>query len=885
MTSSAGLRKIDISDNPMVQDSGAVELARALEDDDWVVELLMRGCGVSEEGHDAMVAMAAANTRLENVDLRDNPIDDPDSDDSSSADSSGGSLHSIVRIGAYNPDADETFVPRPESRFHRPSVLVGSDQSGGRKTSSRASNASSAVSKMRTPAKKRASVAKEHSKTGKSGKGKRASGADEKTPLKLLSLAEFEAAQAANKKGNLATSKANPPSRADVARKSKTSPKQRYSPPSRQTTKAWAQQYSTARGGAAFAAAAAAGGAEDGVVQPLPEQEAVGNALAPDETAIAVEEQPPSPVRTVAAAQKLVGKTAALLDEQDEDADADVLGDAATAASSADERDEASRATRQIAQRRDSIGFKELTLSEGIVQVVQVRIVRPTPEASFGFGLATAESGEKLVSKVSPGGLAVGKLAVADVIREVNGEPVKNILHADVVAMMSASSALQMKIERRVTAAVSAAASPPADGTAYEDAFEDDDGTESDDDSAAGGDAGGEHGAASAAVQSAADEAASGVDSLASSVASAASVTSGVSSVSVLSAASVQLVHSPENVANSEYEDMGANESSRIAAPFVGHSYSDGFESDTASEDSLEIGAHEPTTPTRTVAAAQKLALETAALLKDGHDDGDGDGTDDGASGNAEHNAETREDEQHVQRVQRVQHVQHVPDFAPVLAAVDTPLQFSPTQAVSAAQQPAAGSATRLDNPSSSSTAGSAAAAATFTVPPVAAAPNRVRMPSATPASNGPAVRERDVQVQAPGRMFDAHGAASSTAAASRRAACEDGVRNDAASTGFSTRSVGMKGRYSSEERGESSARTPTASRPAIDRGLSASLMMQELLHDEVLDRLRLEQQAAAYGARATTTKPSRQADEMTLASIEASFQNLHAYLDRLSTL
>ena len=61
MTGSAGLRKIDLSDNPMVRDAGAVELARALEDDDWVVELVLRGCSVSDAGHAAMVAMASVS--------------------------------------------------------------------------------------------------------------------------------------------------------------------------------------------------------------------------------------------------------------------------------------------------------------------------------------------------------------------------------------------------------------------------------------------------------------------------------------------------------------------------------------------------------------------------------------------------------------------------------------------------------------------------------------------------------------------------------------------------------------------------------------------------------------------------------------------------------
>ena len=61
---------------------------------------------------------------------------------------------------------------------------------------------------------------------------------------------------------------------------------------------------------------------------------------------------------------------------------------------------------------------------------------------------------------------------------------------------------------------------------------------------------------------------------------------------------------------------------------------------------------------------------------------------------------------------------------------------------------------------------------------------------------------------------------------------------------------------------------------------------MASLLHDEVRDRLVAERVLGGAVPRGSTHGPApRQQDEFMLASIEASFQNLHAYLDRLSQL
>jgi hypothetical protein len=64
----------------------------------------------------------------------------------------------------------------------------------------------------------------------------------------------------------------------------------------------------------------------------------------------------------------------------------------------------------------------------------------------------------------------------------------------------------------------------------------------------------------------------------------------------------------------------------------------------------------------------------------------------------------------------------------------------------------------------------------------------------------------------------------------------------------------------------------------------SAEQLVVNLLHEEVRDRLVTERVVTGAVPRGAIP-PLRHEDEFTLASIEASFQNLHAYLDRLSQL
>ena len=68
--------------------------------------------------------------------------------------------------------------------------------------------------------------------------------------------------------------------------------------------------------------------------------------------------------------------------------------------------------------------------------VTFVSITRPALTASFGFGLGTAESGEKIISNVTEGSLAAGQLQTGDVIVSANGTPLADLSHEAAVGIL-----------------------------------------------------------------------------------------------------------------------------------------------------------------------------------------------------------------------------------------------------------------------------------------------------------------------------------------------------------------------------------------------------------------------------------------------------------------
>ena len=103
----------------------------------------------------------------------------------------------------------------------------------------------------------------------------------------------------------------------------------------------------------------------------------------------------------------------------------------------------------KIAERRDNVG-KTVDLLEGLSTEVPVTLKRDSTAVSYGFGLGSSDSGEKVVTNVAAGGLAEGQLQVADAVVEVNGVDIARMAHHDIVALMAGGTALVLTIARRI---------------------------------------------------------------------------------------------------------------------------------------------------------------------------------------------------------------------------------------------------------------------------------------------------------------------------------------------------------------------------------------------------------------------------------------------------
>lgn len=78
-----------------------------------------------------------------------------------------------------------------------------------------------------------------------------------------------------------------------------------------------------------------------------------------------------------------------------------------------------------------------------------VALERSSKEQSFGFGLGSASNGAKMISKVTPGGLAQGQLEVGDCVREVDGVAVTGMRHDELVERIMSTFSLRLRIERQ----------------------------------------------------------------------------------------------------------------------------------------------------------------------------------------------------------------------------------------------------------------------------------------------------------------------------------------------------------------------------------------------------------------------------------------------------
>ena len=77
-----------------------------------------------------------------------------------------------------------------------------------------------------------------------------------------------------------------------------------------------------------------------------------------------------------------------------------------------------------------------------------VELQRTGANQSFGFGLGTADTGDKIVTKVVEGGAAVSKLAKGDLITTINGINAKELSHEEAIGEMISSDTLRLTVER-----------------------------------------------------------------------------------------------------------------------------------------------------------------------------------------------------------------------------------------------------------------------------------------------------------------------------------------------------------------------------------------------------------------------------------------------------
>eukprot|EP00040_Diaphanoeca_grandis_P010483 m.53666 g.53666 ORF g.53666 m.53666 type:complete len:210 (+) comp21797_c0_seq1:152-781(+) len=100
------------------------------------------------------------------------------------------------------------------------------------------------------------------------------------------------------------------------------------------------------------------------------------------------------------------------------------------------------------------------------MSTVFVDVVRKNKKTSFGFGIGTAETGEKVVTHVNDDGPGAGKLLTEDNIYMINGVLVKPLTHDELIQLVLKNTTLKMEVQREAAASASP---PPATVTRHYD--------------------------------------------------------------------------------------------------------------------------------------------------------------------------------------------------------------------------------------------------------------------------------------------------------------------------------------------------------------------------------------------------------------------------------
>ena len=97
-------------------------------------------------------------------------------------------------------------------------------------------------------------------------------------------------------------------------------------------------------------------------------------------------------------------------------------------------------------------GFSSVEIKAGLHEDVTVRLPRAATDQSYGFALGEAHSGEMVISKIFPNGLAEGKLKAGDVILRIGQKLVDATHdHDEVVSLLAASLDLTLVVRRTMS--------------------------------------------------------------------------------------------------------------------------------------------------------------------------------------------------------------------------------------------------------------------------------------------------------------------------------------------------------------------------------------------------------------------------------------------------
>jgi len=93
-----------------------------------------------------------------------------------------------------------------------------------------------------------------------------------------------------------------------------------------------------------------------------------------------------------------------------------------------------------------------MLIRAGVLETHTALLERKSRKQSFDFGVATAESGEHVITHVHDGGPAADKLVEGDILTVVNGVDVNGVDHDDLVALLDKDVVATLVMERRIGA-------------------------------------------------------------------------------------------------------------------------------------------------------------------------------------------------------------------------------------------------------------------------------------------------------------------------------------------------------------------------------------------------------------------------------------------------